>query len=439
MKTVLALITGVACLAPSAIQPADVAGVWAVAVAGAGDTMPFSLFIGAEGGTLSATLVSPRGQKHPATIAVKGDAVTIRFDTNDPSPVRIVMTGTLEGNAMKGTMDVGGHGTAEWTAARGGPGADTTGGSRIGWAPIWGHVGDIYTRGAPVVGATVVITERLTGTTSTRLTDRAGEFFVESARPGLYGIQVAAPGYGALTNRNFCVTAGQPAVFRAALGPSRRGEDAIPPPMTPSAGERIVYVPRSIPTAATLALSEIEGAMALGRKQRPLKAPGLKSRAVVLPPRWRVAAMTQVADAVGEPFEPAEIPRAFVEQVAWIVARPRSVYLNDGATGPEYLAEVSDIVIRPRGVRTDRDDVPPAWKMYLTNECEVDMLVKVLGRHFDRPALVAAFPMDALAPGATVVLTYSAFAAPRGSLRSISVPRKVERVVIRQEDVDSWR
>lgn len=305
--------------------------------------------------------------------------------------------------------------------------------------PIEGRISDIYTRDGRVAGATVRITERVTGATLTLVTDENGMFFVDAARPGLYTIRITAPGYESLTTQNFCVVAGKPASFHAGLGPDRRTNPARPAPTAPPANETVVYTPQSVPGAGALSLSDVERAIAFGRKSGSLKPPRLGARALLLPPFWRVGSMAQVADGAGKPFTAGESPAAFVENVAWIVVGPRSYYVNDGGEGPEYLIGVSDIVIRPRDAKTEGNDVRPAWKMYLTNDCEVNILANVLGRHFKRPGVVAAFQMQALIPGATVVFTYAKFAAPRDEHWGVAVPPRIDRVVIRQKDLDAWK
>ena len=98
---------------------ADVTGTWEVAVLGARGTMRFTLTVTKGEAGLGAMLTAPNGENRAATIATDRNAVTIRFDLDNPGdPVRVVLTGTIDGERMKGSADVGGRAAADWTATR---------------------------------------------------------------------------------------------------------------------------------------------------------------------------------------------------------------------------------------------------------------------------------------------------------------------------------
>jgi hypothetical protein len=104
--------------APTATQAPDITGQWDVAVEGRG-TMRFALLVRNDGDRLVATLIAPTREKRTATIEQAGPDVTIRFDLdNQGAPVRVVMTGTVDGLEMKGTADFVGKATAPWTARK---------------------------------------------------------------------------------------------------------------------------------------------------------------------------------------------------------------------------------------------------------------------------------------------------------------------------------
>ena len=98
---------------------ADVTGTWEVAVLGARGTMRFTLTVTKGEAGLGAMLTAPNGESRAATIATDRNAVTIRFDLDNPGdPVRVVLTGTIDGERMKGSADFGGRAAADWTATR---------------------------------------------------------------------------------------------------------------------------------------------------------------------------------------------------------------------------------------------------------------------------------------------------------------------------------
>lgn len=120
MKTLCASIAAVVALAvPLSAQKPDVTGEWDVAVVAAKGTMRFVLAVTSSDERLQATLVAPNGEKRAATIELDGAAVTIRFDLDNPGePVRVVLTGKVDGDAMKGRADFGGRASADWSAKR---------------------------------------------------------------------------------------------------------------------------------------------------------------------------------------------------------------------------------------------------------------------------------------------------------------------------------
>jgi hypothetical protein len=98
---------------------ADITGAWEVAVQGGRGTMKFVLDVTRDRDTLAATMTAGNGEERGAAVVVDGRKVSVRFQLDNPGdPVRVVMTGTVDGDRMKGTADFGGRATAEWTAVR---------------------------------------------------------------------------------------------------------------------------------------------------------------------------------------------------------------------------------------------------------------------------------------------------------------------------------
>lgn len=99
-------------------QAADVAGKWDVSVQTDQGERPGVLTITQSADKLAATISGPQGEA-PADVSLKGKAITVSFSMQGQNgTIDITMSGTVEGNAMQGTVDIGGMGTAPWTARR---------------------------------------------------------------------------------------------------------------------------------------------------------------------------------------------------------------------------------------------------------------------------------------------------------------------------------
>ena len=119
MKTLtLALCAALALVVPASAQTVDVTGKWDVTFNTQQGQLPASLTIAKEGDKLTGTLSSQQGDV-PVSAEVKDKGVTIyaAIQTNNGS-LNIVMTGTVDGDSMRGSVDFGGRGTADWSAKR---------------------------------------------------------------------------------------------------------------------------------------------------------------------------------------------------------------------------------------------------------------------------------------------------------------------------------
>lgn len=104
---------------PAAAKPAaDVTGRWDVMVSTDQGEIPASLVLKKDGTKIVGSIAGPQGEA-PVEASVEEKNVSIWFsmDTSN-GPIAITMNGTLEGNAMKGMVDIGGSGSASWTATR---------------------------------------------------------------------------------------------------------------------------------------------------------------------------------------------------------------------------------------------------------------------------------------------------------------------------------
>ena len=310
---------------------------------------------------------------------------------------------------------------------------------------LYVSVRDIYKRDGYLPDAKVVVTNNMTGTKVEAVTGADGRASLW-VRPGSHRIAISAAGYGSLVATNFCVVAGQPAPFDAVLGPQRPGSplEAIPPPVD-------VPRPRSVPTVPVMTLEQVREAMAFGRRSTKLSGyeltarQGLARRDVgrLFTPFLRVATMTQLADAIGKPFGEGEIPRALVEQIAWIVA-PAGIH-SENSSGDETLVETlryhvppTEVMVQPRDAK-GRLTLRPIWKGHLFTPCDAEIFEALLGRHFPLPSIVAAFPMDAIQPGAVIAVTYSTTADPPDRRPSLKIKAKTLPVTISEDDLRRWK
>lgn len=119
MKTLAsALVLAFALVGFVSAQAVDVTGKWDVSFHTQQGTLPATMAITKDGTKLTGTLSSQQGEV-PLSAEVKDKGVTIyaTVQSNNGS-INIVMSGTVDGDSMKGTVDFGGRGSAEWGATR---------------------------------------------------------------------------------------------------------------------------------------------------------------------------------------------------------------------------------------------------------------------------------------------------------------------------------
>jgi hypothetical protein len=99
-------------------QDAQVAGSWALSAPGRdGSVMTQTLTLQQDGTKLTGTLKGQRGDA-PVTGTVSGSNVSFSVTRSTPNgDMKIDYTGTVSGDAMKGTLTVRGN-TVDWTAKR---------------------------------------------------------------------------------------------------------------------------------------------------------------------------------------------------------------------------------------------------------------------------------------------------------------------------------
>ena len=99
-------------------QDAKVAGAWDLSAPGRdGNVMTQTLTLQQDGTKLTGTMKGQRGEA-PVTGTISGNNISFSVTRTTPNgDIKIDYTGTVSGDAMKGTLSVMGN-TANWTAKR---------------------------------------------------------------------------------------------------------------------------------------------------------------------------------------------------------------------------------------------------------------------------------------------------------------------------------
>ncbi|CAN5868325.1 hypothetical protein BH18ACI5_BH18ACI5_14430 [soil metagenome] len=124
MKTAFNSLLAILLLAAPAIaqtapvQAPDITGKWDLSIGTLQGSMPATLNVTKDGDKLAGTLSSMQGEV-PVTLTLKEQALSIELSIQTPNgPLNIIMSGTVDGDTMKGTADFGGRGSGEWSAKR---------------------------------------------------------------------------------------------------------------------------------------------------------------------------------------------------------------------------------------------------------------------------------------------------------------------------------
>lgn len=109
IATLLLVFSGIAY---SADEPANVAGTWNVSVSGEAGSAQQTIILKQEGTKITGTFKGPR-QSGPLAGTIDGNNISFHVSTRVPLDYK----GTVDGDAMKGTMSGNGK-TGDWTATR---------------------------------------------------------------------------------------------------------------------------------------------------------------------------------------------------------------------------------------------------------------------------------------------------------------------------------
>jgi hypothetical protein len=129
MKRILTVVAATLALAaPAFAQAPDIKGTWDVNFNSSQGARQATMNILVEDGKLAAYINVAQMGEIAAWVTQKDSSVTMDATVQGQGgPIRILMTGTVDGNTMKGSVDFGG-GTADWTAARTKPAPPAQGG-----------------------------------------------------------------------------------------------------------------------------------------------------------------------------------------------------------------------------------------------------------------------------------------------------------------------
>jgi hypothetical protein len=104
--------------APAPAQTVDMSGTWDVTFSTQNGPMAASMTIKKEGDKLAGTMTGPQGDV-PMEGSQRERSIALNLSVQTPNgQFAIAMNGTLEGDAVRGTVDFGGRGQGEWSGKR---------------------------------------------------------------------------------------------------------------------------------------------------------------------------------------------------------------------------------------------------------------------------------------------------------------------------------
>jgi hypothetical protein len=117
-RTLPALIALVLFSAPAFAQTPDITGKWDMSIGTSQGSSPATLTVTKGGEKLAGTISSAMGEA-PVDVTIKEKTVALELSIQTANgEMKIIMSGTVDGDTMKGTADFGGRGTGEWSAKR---------------------------------------------------------------------------------------------------------------------------------------------------------------------------------------------------------------------------------------------------------------------------------------------------------------------------------
>jgi len=118
VRVFLTLLAALVLAAPAHAQSSDASGKWDVTFTSPQGSHPAVLTLKKEGEKLGGTLSGPQGDL-PIGGTQKDAVVSLSFSAQgDGGALVIAMSGTQDGDTMRGTVDYGGRAQGEWSASR---------------------------------------------------------------------------------------------------------------------------------------------------------------------------------------------------------------------------------------------------------------------------------------------------------------------------------
>lgn len=120
MRNRLAVILGIvtAVLTVTVVAQTDVTGEWTMTIDTEQGLLPATMTLQQDGEKLTGTLVSDQGTlEFEGTISGNEVAWVMEVDAGGAF-IEITIEGTVDGDEMMGTLDLGGYGGGDWTAKR---------------------------------------------------------------------------------------------------------------------------------------------------------------------------------------------------------------------------------------------------------------------------------------------------------------------------------
>lgn len=121
MRSLLLAFALAACAAVSPASAQSVAGEWNASMDTPGGMREFKIVFQVKGDSLSGTVKRPSGDV-PLSGTIKGNAVNFAYTIEyGGSPLVLTVTAALDGDTMKGSIDLGGAAEEAFSAKRAAP------------------------------------------------------------------------------------------------------------------------------------------------------------------------------------------------------------------------------------------------------------------------------------------------------------------------------
>ena len=136
MKRLIMICSALAVAVPALAQ--DATGRWDLTVIRPDGQNQAVLVLKKDGEKLTGSIARPQGESIPVTGSQKGPEVVLAFAVpTQNGNINVTLRGRQDGDAMKGTADLGDRGQAEWNAARAASTSTSTASSAVDLTGTW--------------------------------------------------------------------------------------------------------------------------------------------------------------------------------------------------------------------------------------------------------------------------------------------------------------